>query len=85
MDGRGVMPLLMLVLLVGGLLLVLLAQSWAPLLGGETVVALIFLGVLLMGSVLILVVLSAVAIGEWWNGFRKDWDARRMRKGGTRR
>jgi hypothetical protein len=72
-------------MLVGGLLLVLLAQSWAPLLGGETVVALIFLGVLLMGSVLILIVLSAVAIGEWWDGFRKDWDTRRMRKGGTRR
>jgi hypothetical protein len=64
------MPLLMLVMLVGGLLLVLLALSWAPLLGGETVVALIFMGVLLLGGVLILIVLSAVAIGEWWNGLR---------------
>ena len=78
------MPLLMLVMLVGGLLLALLAQSWAPLLGAGTVAALMFMGVLLICSVLIIVVLSAVAVGEWWDGLRQDWDARRRRKGGTR-
>jgi hypothetical protein len=78
------MPLLMLVLLVGALLLVLLAQSWAPLLGASTVVALIFMGALLICGGLIIIVLSAVAIGEWWDGLRMDWDALRRRKGGTR-
>jgi hypothetical protein len=43
-----------------------------------------FMGVLLICSVLIIVVLSAVAVGEWWDGLRQDWDARRRRKGGTR-
>jgi hypothetical protein len=76
-PGRCVMPLLMLVMLVGGLLLALLAQSWAPLLGAGTVAALMFMGVLLICSVLIIFVLSAVAVGEWW-------DALRRRKGGTR-
>ena len=66
------MPLLMLVMVIGGLLLALLAQSWAPLLGATAVVALIFMGVLLICSVLVIVVLSAVAIREWWNGLRMD-------------
>ena len=78
------MPLLMLVMLVGGLLLALLAQSWAPLLGAGTVAALIFMGVLLLGGVPIIFVLSAVAIGEWWDGLQQVWDALRRRKGGTR-
>ena len=60
------MPLLMLVMVIGGLLLALLAQSWAPLLGATAVVALIFMGVLLICSVLVIVVLSAVAVREWW-------------------
>jgi hypothetical protein len=78
------MPLLILAILVGGLLLALLARSWAPLLGAGTVAALILMGVLLICGVLIIFVLSAVAIGEWWDGLRQDWDALRRRKGGTR-
>ena len=75
-------------MLVGGLLLALLAQSWAPLLGAGTVVALIFMGVRRVFGVLIMCFGSALYIADWWAGLRRDldhhraaWAAGRARKG----